>query len=402
MRIRNRLLITFAAGCAGLAGPATYGGVPVCPWDCEAVPDGRVGVTDFLAMLAQWGQAGTPCDFNGGGVSVTDFLEMLAHWGPCPVLVPAGIDCWDTPCGETKMSFCLVPIPADFFDAGSQPFDGEVRLQGATGSQDTIVQRRQDALFDDIPQVRAVEIEIIQLDLVSCQPIDVQCGGGDCQWDVEVELSPTPAPIGQMQIIREHPNGGVFQSDLFVQPKFTFTRVGQPSQVRVLDTGQAGFPPDRLFSLGPIPWVHFLDPKLPIEPCGVNFVPGVESQPGDPPAQCCRPVCHSGATADHCIVVGVDCSRCPTGACCLPDDGTCIMTLDESDCVDNFGGDYKGDGTTCFDSDGDGIPDVQETNDCCGPTDPCHTGTSPTNPDTDGDGCLDGEDPDPCDENIGC
>jgi hypothetical protein len=55
-----------------------------CPWDCETTPDGSVGVTDFLKMLAEWGQTGTPCDFDGGGVSVTDFLDLLANWGSCP------------------------------------------------------------------------------------------------------------------------------------------------------------------------------------------------------------------------------------------------------------------------------------------------------------------------------
>ncbi|MHC4826100.1 MAG: hypothetical protein ACYTEY_06030, partial [Planctomycetota bacterium] len=55
-----------------------------CPWDCQTTPDGLVNVPDFLQMLAQWGQAGTSCDYDGGGVSVTDFLELLANWGACP------------------------------------------------------------------------------------------------------------------------------------------------------------------------------------------------------------------------------------------------------------------------------------------------------------------------------
>jgi hypothetical protein len=55
-----------------------------CPWDCQSVPDGQVNIPDFLAILAQWGQVGAPCDFDGGGVSVTDFLEFLANFGPCP------------------------------------------------------------------------------------------------------------------------------------------------------------------------------------------------------------------------------------------------------------------------------------------------------------------------------
>jgi hypothetical protein len=55
-----------------------------CLWDCQSNPDGIVNVPDFLAMLAQWGQVGTSCDFDGNGVSVTDFLDLLAFFGPCP------------------------------------------------------------------------------------------------------------------------------------------------------------------------------------------------------------------------------------------------------------------------------------------------------------------------------
>jgi hypothetical protein len=54
-----------------------------CPWDCGD-SDGSVGIVDFLAMLAQWGQIAVPCDFDGDGVGVVDFLVLLANWGPCP------------------------------------------------------------------------------------------------------------------------------------------------------------------------------------------------------------------------------------------------------------------------------------------------------------------------------
>jgi hypothetical protein len=57
--------------------------VAACPWDCGD-GNGDVGIVDFLTMLAQWGQVGTSCDFDGGGVSVTDFLVLLANWGACP------------------------------------------------------------------------------------------------------------------------------------------------------------------------------------------------------------------------------------------------------------------------------------------------------------------------------
>ncbi len=54
-----------------------------CPWDCGDF-DGGVGINDFLAVLAQWGQIGASCDFDGDGVGIVDFLKVLANWGPCP------------------------------------------------------------------------------------------------------------------------------------------------------------------------------------------------------------------------------------------------------------------------------------------------------------------------------
>ena len=58
--------------------------VGVCPWDCGGDNDGNVGIVDFLALLAQWDQVGTSCDFDGSGVGIVDFLKLLANWGVCP------------------------------------------------------------------------------------------------------------------------------------------------------------------------------------------------------------------------------------------------------------------------------------------------------------------------------
>ena len=63
----------------------SVGSFPSCPWDCEAVPEGTVGINDFLELLAQWTLIDTSCDFDSGGVGINDFLELLANWGPCPV-----------------------------------------------------------------------------------------------------------------------------------------------------------------------------------------------------------------------------------------------------------------------------------------------------------------------------
>jgi len=57
-----------------------------CPWDCGEPRDGAVGVTDFLALLSQWGLTASACDFGAGGVGVDvgELAELLSRWGPCP------------------------------------------------------------------------------------------------------------------------------------------------------------------------------------------------------------------------------------------------------------------------------------------------------------------------------
>ncbi|MHC4785845.1 MAG: hypothetical protein ACYTE6_07750, partial [Planctomycetota bacterium] len=58
-------------------------GIVPCPADVNG--DRDVDVSDFLAILAAWGQSGVPEDVNRDDiVSVLDFLQLLAEWGPCP------------------------------------------------------------------------------------------------------------------------------------------------------------------------------------------------------------------------------------------------------------------------------------------------------------------------------
>ena len=53
-----------------------------CPADIDG--DGLVNITDFLALLAAWGQSGVPEDINGDGiVNIGDLLMLLVAWGPC-------------------------------------------------------------------------------------------------------------------------------------------------------------------------------------------------------------------------------------------------------------------------------------------------------------------------------
>ncbi len=57
-----------------------------CVGDCAAVPDGEIGIDDFLVLLASWGPVtpGGPCDVNGDGmIDVSDVFAMFEAWGPC-------------------------------------------------------------------------------------------------------------------------------------------------------------------------------------------------------------------------------------------------------------------------------------------------------------------------------
>ena len=65
-----------------LAYRVVAGGGTPCPWDLD--DSGAVGTGDLLALFSQWGQVGTPADFDGGGVSTSDLLILFANWGLCP------------------------------------------------------------------------------------------------------------------------------------------------------------------------------------------------------------------------------------------------------------------------------------------------------------------------------
>ncbi len=109
----------------------TIGGPP-CPADCqtEPPPDGIVGINDFLAVLAQWGTIGAPCDMFGdpNGVGIQSFLAILAAWGPCPTAaggsgfdVADGVDVDFGFCVNVELAdpvICAPPLPMQQCDPG--------------------------------------------------------------------------------------------------------------------------------------------------------------------------------------------------------------------------------------------------------------------------------------------
>jgi hypothetical protein len=393
--------LTDGSGCA-LLGGSFLGSATSCEdSDGDGLPD-LVETNDCCTGFVSLTDTGTnPLDPDSDADGVSDGAEVLAGTDPCNpappvVIVPPGDDCWSTECGRTRYSFCDTPIPANFFDPGSDRFGRWVQLGGPSGASgnDTVVRRLAQMEFPTLlPTTATVPIEIVALSLVSCAPIVVTGSGPDSQWDVSVTLSPTPAPLGTMTVTKTHANGGTFDSVLFVHPVFTFTRVGAPGDIRVLDPGVAV----PFQTTGPAPWVHAAAPGV-ATPCSpTNFVPGIEEDTVTL-AQCCKKVGHAGPGHIH-ETAPPDCSGCP-GACLDPLTLVCA-SVSEPDCALS-GGVFLGYGASCVDSDGDGLPDLSETNDCCtGFIDLADTGTNPLDTDTDDDSVGDGAEvlagTDPCD-----
>ncbi|MFN0137147.1 MAG: proprotein convertase P-domain-containing protein [Phycisphaerae bacterium] len=245
------------------------------------------------------------------------------------------------------------PIPNDFFDPGSDPFVGQVTLEGrpidpaTIGNTDTIVRRGSDPILlsDPIGAGNSVPIELVQLSLVSIQPITVTYNNGNLpqQWNVTIVESPsTPQPAGTLNAQKTHANGGVFNAQLPVIPALIFTEVGNPVNQRFLDTGGI-FPPLQFNTLN-APWVHIATPPLEVvtDP-GTEFIPAAdELVSGDPTSRVRVPVTFdSPPDARHTI-----CPAFPIGACCTIDG--CVITV-EPQCV-LIGGVWQGAGVSCVDA----------------------------------------------------
>ena len=114
-------------------------------------------------------------------------------------------------------------IPAHFFGPDSDPFEGNVCIEG-----NTTVERISD---ENLPTA-SIPIELVALNLVSCDPITVTRNGGQEPelWGLSIGLpghGPTHTPAGgTLTVTKTHTNGGTFN----VQPIFTFTRIDPPDQ----------------------------------------------------------------------------------------------------------------------------------------------------------------------------
>jgi GEVED domain-containing protein len=183
------------------------------------------GITYYIIVDGYGG------DFGDYGLSVESTIppDHMAAQGP---------DHWIT-VGNYETRFTIGPtgdyptLPAGFFGPGSDPFEGQICLEGNPfpsdlGDFDTIVQRTEDAeFFDPLPDNAIVPIEIVQLNLRSIAPIEVTYSGIPSFFDVFVELNVSfPLPEGSMDIGLLDPMGGTYNGEFPVIPRFIFNEVG--------------------------------------------------------------------------------------------------------------------------------------------------------------------------------
>lgn len=246
------------------AGPLPHMGIQTARFQGAAGAQSTTNAADYVLDNA-------PMMTNNAGAS-----------GPVTPLpgcsIYPGIDLFTTPAGgATFQDFAGDPIPVGFFGPNSDPFTGQIVLQGDPiapaspfGPSDTIVRRRNSGILPNPGDQVNIPIEIVALSLVSVQPITVTYNGGQNpeQWDVRVCLSSAgPQQVGMMNVQSSTcacGDGGTFTSMLPVLPRLTFTRTLPSPATMTLDYVVAGKPPIQFQTLDG----HW----LPADPGGMNLV----------------------------------------------------------------------------------------------------------------------------------
>jgi hypothetical protein len=161
-----------------------------------------------------------------------------------------------------------------------------ITFQGQdVGDADTIVQRTENAtLAPPFPRGDFIPIELVSLSLQSIQPIVVDVGGTQQLWDVFAAQSPSRPSQGVMFLQQTEEQGGAFDSQLQVFPKFTFTRLSD-GMTREIDVGQMqlGAESQRklILSSSEVPWrAGCIPPALVLPGLNDAFCPG-QTIPGE-------------------------------------------------------------------------------------------------------------------------
>jgi hypothetical protein len=234
-------------------------------------------------------------------------------------VIQSGIDPWRTPGdGSTFIDFSKNPIPAGFFCFNSTPFTGRIILKGvpivtrepgALGKTDTIVQRLDDAVFDE-NGVANTRIQMRALHLMSVEPIKTACGA----YKVEVRLN-GEQPITNMRIVRIHENGGRFYAPISINTKLVFTPVRGGSREVLELPKDVRFPAEPSIAWfddaapGRLRWSGFVQvdtdndrvPDIFLPGTTANFAAGAPKRPGGRGAETqLNTLCHIYEGKSHC------------------------------------------------------------------------------------------------------
>ncbi|MDP4014419.1 MAG: hypothetical protein U0990_09220 [Candidatus Nanopelagicales bacterium] len=197
--------------------------------------------------------------------------------------VPAGYDLYETDGQDTYIFMQgASEIPAGYFSPTSLPFSGSVKLCGEpletvphlgdVGDADTVVQRLSDMTFGS-GSTTTVPIEMVELNLVSCEPIKVENATTTKKWNLKVELSPTTPSTGAMTVSLNGLLGGTFMTQLQLFATIIFTRVGSDTKSRMMDVS------DHLQGSTSSPWRSGCKlPALAVPGVNDGFCPGLTTK----------------------------------------------------------------------------------------------------------------------------
>jgi hypothetical protein len=170
-------------------------------------------------------------------------------------IIQRGIDAFTTlGDGKTFFDFSHSPIPAGFFCKGSKAFTGRVAFKGLPlavnppgqlGKVDTIVERLDDAAFDD-KGIAVTRVQFRALSLVSIAPIKTACGA----FHIYVSLDGKQR-VTTMNILRTQEGGGSFVAPIAVDARVTFIPV-KPARNR--GARQLELHRSFTFPAAPLPW----------------------------------------------------------------------------------------------------------------------------------------------------
>ena len=193
------------------------------------------------------------------GRATAAILSVALITATYAALIPAGPNYFETDPTGTSIDFSRSFIPRNFFDLGSDPFLGFIRLQGhpvdqrTLGTTDTIMQRVFDIEISQNGPPKTISLEIAAVSLVAVNPITVTHNGGQNPelWDARVSLQPNQEQRGRMTIMQTSADGGTYETLQPARLMITF--------IRRSDNATRDLPFGVLLAASDAPWSYNAD-----------------------------------------------------------------------------------------------------------------------------------------------